>query len=313
MEYRTLGKTGITVSEIGFGAWAIGGDAWGPVEDRTSIEALERAIDLGITFIDTADVYGDGRSESVVAPVLKGRRDQLVISTKGGLMGHHRDPKKGAVYDEPSKVVAACEASLRRLQTDYIDVYFCHIWWDNDQETEAFLAAFEQLKREGKVRAAGVSTDGIEHIKHYNQHGTLDVIQIDYSILNRGPEKEIFPYVQEHEIGVVARGPLKMGLLTGKFSRQSTFPDGDIRHNWPKEEWFGKSLAQVDELRTLERGDQTLGQLALRFVLSHPAVSVAIPGAKTPAQVEQNAAASRRPLISADDLEQIQEVALAPA
>jgi aryl-alcohol dehydrogenase-like predicted oxidoreductase len=313
MEYRALGKSGIDVSEIGFGAWAIGGDAWGPVEDKNSIAAMERAIELGITVIDTADVYGDGRSESLVGQVLKGRRDKLVVSTKGGLMGHHRDPKKGAVYDRPEKVIEACGASLQRLGTDYIDMYFCHIWWDNDQETEAFLTAFEQLKRDGKVRAVGVSTDEMEHIRHYNQNGSLDVVQLDYSILNRNPEKEVLPYVQEQRIGVVIRGPLKMGLLTGKFSTETTFPEGDIRQNWPKEHWFQESLRQVESLRSLERADQTLGQLALRFALSHPAVSVAIPGAKTPAQVEQNAAASRRPLLTEQERRLIDEVTLTPA
>lgn len=313
MEYRTLGKTGIEVSEIGFGAWAIGGDAWGPVEDENSINAMERAIELGITFIDTADVYGDGHSESLVARVLKGRRDKLVLSTKGGLMGHHRDPEKGAVYDRPEKVIEAFDASLRRLETDYIDVYFCHIWWDNDQETEAFLKAFDRLKRDGKVRAVGVSTDGIKHIKHYNQNGGLDVVQLDYSILNRKPEQEVLPYLQEHEIGVVVRGPLKMGLLTGKFAADTTFPEGDIRRNWPNEDWFKESLRQVDRLRELEQSDQTLGQLALRFVLCHPAVSVAIPGAKTPDQVKQNAAASRRPLLTEEELQRIDQVTLVPA
>lgn len=310
MEYRALGKTGIEVSEIGFGAWAIGGDAWGPVEDEKSVRAMERAIELGITFIDTADVYGDGHSESLVAQVLKGRRDRLVVSTKGGLMGHHRDPEKGAVYDRPEKVIDACEASLRRLGTDYIDVYFCHIWWDNDRETEAFLAAYDRLKRDGKVRAIGISTDGFKHIKHYNQNGGLDVVQLDYSILNRNAEKEILPYLQEHDIGVVVRGPLKMGILTGKFSSDTTFPDGDIRQNWPNEGWFQDSLRQVEQLRPLQREDQTLGQLALRFILSHPAVSVAIPGAKTPEHVEENAAASTRPLLSEDERQRIDEVTL---
>jgi myo-inositol catabolism protein IolS len=248
---------------------------------------------------------------ALVARVIKGRRDRVVVSTKGGLMGHHRDPKRGAVYDAPAKVVDACEASLRRLETDYFDVYFCHIWWDNDRETDAFLQAFDELKRAGKVRAVGVSTDGINHIKHYNQSGGLDVVQLDYSILNRNPEREVLPYLQENEIGVVVRGPLKMGILTGKFSAESTFPAGDIRQNWPNEQWFKDSLTRVDALRPLERSDQTLGQLALRFVLSHPAVSVAIPGAKTPAQVEQNAAASQRPLLSAEERRSIDQVTLA--
>ena len=308
MEYRDLGRSGIRVSEIGFGAWAIGGDAWGPVEDRDSLAAMERALELGINFLDTADVYGDGRSESLVAKAIEGRRDEVVISTKGGLMGHHRDPDREPVYDTPEKVVEALEASLRRLGTDHVDVYFCHIWWDKHEETEAFIEAFERLKRDGKVRAAGVSTNDLDHIKHFDRDGGLDAVQLDYSILNREPEKEVLPYLQERGIGVVVRGPLRMGLLTGKFTRETAFPEGDIRVGWPEEAWFGESLDRVDELRPLEDG-RTLGQVALRYVLGHPAVSVAIPGAKTPAQVEANAAASTRPLLSDEDLRVIREAA----
>ena len=181
MEYRRLGKSNVHVSEIGFGAWAIGGDAWGPVEDAASIAAMERGLEVGINFIDTADVYGSGHSETLVAKVLKGRRDQVIVATKGGLMGHHRDPKGAPVYDRPEKVVEACEASLRRLETDYIDVYFCHIWWDKPEETEAFMQAFELLKRDGKVRVAGVSTDSFPYIEHFNRDGGVDVVQLEYS------------------------------------------------------------------------------------------------------------------------------------
>ena len=312
MEHRSLGKSGVHVSEIGFGAWAIGGDAWGPVEDAASIAAMERGLEVGINFIDTADVYGSGHSETLVAKVLKGRRDQVIVATKGGLMGHHRDPKGEPVYDRPEKVVEACEASLRRLETDYIDVYFCHIWWDKHEETEAFMQAFEMLKRDGKVRVAGVSTDSFPYIEHFNRDGGVDVVQLEYSILNRKAERDILPYLQEHGIGAVIRGPLQKGLLTGKFTPETTFPEGDVRNGWPNEEWYRESLQTVEQLRALERPDQTLGQLALRFVLNHPAVSVAIPGAKTPEQVEANAAASVRPLLSEDEVRLIDEAAAAP-
>ncbi len=308
MKYRDLGRSGIRVSEIGFGAWAIGGDAWGPVEDADSLAAMERALELGINFIDTADVYGEGRSESLVAKVIEGRRDEVIVSTKGGLMGHHRDPEREPVYDRPEKVVEALEASLRRLGTDHVDVYFCHIWWDKPEETEAFIEAFQRLKRDGKVRAAGVSTNDLDYIQHFDRDGGLDVVQLDYSILNRDPEREVLPYLEERGIGVVVRGPLRMGLLTGKFSGETTFPEGDIRRSWPEQPWFKASLEKVDRLRSLGDG-KTLGQLALRYVLNHPAVSVAIPGAKTPAQVEANAAASSRPLLSGEDLRLIREVA----
>lgn len=309
MQYRNLGRTGLRVSEIGFGAWAIGGDAWGPVQDADSLAAMERALELGINFIDTADVYGDGRSESLVSKAISGRRDEVVLSTKGGLMGHHRDPDREPVYDRPERVVEACEASLKRLKTDRVDVYFCHIWWDKHEETEAFIEAFEQLKRDGKVCAVGVSTNDLDHIKHFDRDGGLDVVQLDYSILNREPEREILPYLQERGIGVVVRGPLRMGILTGKFSEGTTFPEGDIRRSWPEEQWFKNSLEKVERLRSLEDG-RTLGQLALRYAINHPAVSVAIPGAKNPAQVEANAAASVRPLLSEEDLRLIQEVSL---
>ncbi len=309
MEYRKLGKTSIEVSEIGFGAWAIGGDAWGPVEDQASVAAMERALELGITFIDTADVYGDGHSEELVAQVIKSRRDQVIVATKGGLMGHHRDPKGTPVYDRPEKVREALENSLHRLGTDYVDLYFDHIWWDRHEETEAFIEALASLKAEGKARAVGVSTDDFEYIKHFNKNGGLDVVQLEYSILNRKAERQILPYLQEHGIGVVVRGPLQKGLLTGKFTPESTFPKGDVRHNWPNEPWFTESVEKVERLQVLERDEQTMGQLALRFVLSHPAISTAIPGGKTPEQVEENARASVRPLLSEQELQLIDEVA----
>ena len=309
MQYRELGSTGIRVSEIGFGAWAIGGDAWGPVDDAESKAAMERALELGVNFIDTADVYGDGHSEELVGQVIAGRRGDVVVSTKGGLMGHHRDPAREPVYDEPEKVVRVCEASLRRLGTDYVDVYWCHIWWDKPEETEAFIEAFDQLKRSGKARAVGISTDNIDHLRHFNRTGAIDAVQVDYSILNRERASDVLPYAQEHRLGAVIRGPLFKGLLTGKFGADVTFPRGDVREAWPDEPWYAESVQKVERLRALGGDDQTVGQLALRFVLTHPAVSVAIPGAKNSAQVEANVAASRSPLLSPDELRKIDEIA----
>ncbi|HEK9098997.1 aldo/keto reductase [Bacillus pfraonensis] len=307
MKYRALGKTGLTVSEIGFGAWAIGGDEWGPVNDKHSISAMKTAVECGVNFIDTADVYGLGHSEKLVAQAIKEHRNDIVLSTKGGLVGHHYDPNGEPVYDTAEKVIAVFETSLLRLQTDYIDVYFCHIWWDKKEETEAFLRAFEILKRDGKVRAVGVSTHDLQYIKNFNKAGKIDVVQLDYSILNREPENDILPYLQEKNLGAVIRGPLKMGILTGKFTEQTTFPDGDLRQDWPKETWFQDALRKVEKLRSLSNPKRTLGQLALRYVLSHPAVSVAIPGAKTANQAAENAAASVRPLLLEEELAYIQD------
>ncbi|MBJ8030826.1 aldo/keto reductase [Bacillus cereus group sp. N21] len=308
MKYRALGKTSLTVSEIGFGAWAIGGDEWGPVNDKHSISAMKKAIECGVNFIDTADVYGLGHSEKLVAQAIKEHRNDIILSTKGGLIGHHYDPDGEPVYDTAAKVIAVFETSLLRLQTDYIDVYFCHIWWDKKEETEAFLRAFEILKRDGKVRAVGVSTHDLQYIKNFNKDGQIDVIQLDYSILNRAPENDILPYLQEKNLGAVIRGPLKMGILTGKFTDQTTFPDGDLRQDWPKETWFQDDLRKVEQLRSLSNPKQTLGQLALRYVLSHPAVSVAIPGAKTANQAAENVAASARPLLLEEELAYIRKL-----
>ncbi len=310
MQYRKLGKSGIEVSEVGFGSWAIGGNQWGPVDNRESVEAIHKALEMGINFIDTADVYGDGVSEEIVAEAVKGKRDQVVISTKGGLFGHHRDPKREPVYDTPEKVITALDNSLRRLGTDYVDVYFCHLWWDKEEETEAFMRAFEDIKKAGKARVTGVSAEDFTYIKHFNREGHMDVVQVDYSILNRNPEKEVLPYLKENGIGVVVKGPLKMGILTGKFNTQTTFSDADIRQNWPNEDWFKESVAKVELLRPVtenrQGGSDSLAQLALRFVLANDAVSVAIPGAKTPAQVEQNASASVRPLLTDEERQRIE-------
>ncbi|MEH7504164.1 aldo/keto reductase [Neobacillus drentensis] len=299
MNYRTLGKTGIEVSEIGFGAWAIGGDAWGPVDDQQSIKAMNHAFELGVNFFDTADVYGEGRSERLVYELIKDKRDQIVLSTKGGLMGHTRKPEP--IYDQPEKVVKAFEDSLKRLGTDYIDVYFCHIWWHVEKETEAFLEAFDRLKQAGKVRAVGVSTDNFEYLKTFNRNSTIDVLQVDYSLSNRNAEKEILPYCEEEKIGVVVRGPLQKGLLTGKFTKGITFTGNDVRQHWnPK--WFEEQVEKVEKLKEFVKEDRSLGQLALQFVLSHPAVSTAIPGAKTTLQVEENAGASVSPLLEEEEL-----------
>jgi myo-inositol catabolism protein IolS len=305
MEFRTLGKSGLKVSEIGFGAWAIGGDAWGSVEDQQSVQAMNHAFELGVNFFDTADVYGAGHSETLVRQIIKDKRDQIILSTKGGLMGHTRKPEP--IYDRPEKVIQAFEDSLKRLKTDYIDVYFCHIWWHVEQETEAFLTAFDQLKRDEKVKAVGVSTDNFEYLKSFNRRKSIDVLQVDYSILNRAAEKEILPYCQEENIGVVIRGPLQKGLLTGKFKKEATFTGNDVRQHWDQK-WFEEQIEKVEELKKLEREERTLGQLALQFVLSHPAVSTAIPGAKTLRQVEQNVGASVRPLLSKEELEYINQI-----
>ncbi len=303
MEYRELGRTGLKVSAVGMGCWAIGGDAWGPVADADSLAAIQRAVDLGVTFFDTADVYGRGRSEQLVGQALRGRRDQVVIATKVGLWESGGD--RPNLYTDPKMILAQCDESLRRLGTDVIDVYQCHLWWD--ENTEVFLEAFEQLKEQGKIRVYGVSTNEIDHLRRFDQHGTCGVIQVDYSILNRSAEEGVLPYCGEHNVGVILKGPLKMGVLTGKFATDTSFPEGDVRKEWPQEEWYREALDKVERLRPLANDRRTLGQVALAFAIHHPAVSVAIPGAKTPEQIEANAGAADVRL-NEEDLRSIDEV-----
>jgi myo-inositol catabolism protein IolS len=307
VRYRQLGRTGIEVSCIGFGGWAIGGDAWGPVDDDESLEAIDRAIELGITLFDTADVYGRGRSEELLGRALARRRDQAVIATKVGLW--HSGGDRPNAYVDPRMVVESCEASLRRLQTDHIDIYQCHLWWD--ENTEIFLEAFEQLKAQGKVRAYGVSTNEPDHLRHFNQDGRCGTLQFDYSILNRGPEHELLAYADEHNIGTLARGSLRMGILTGKFSAETAFPEGDVRGAWSDEDWYEEQLAKTERLKALATDSRSLTQVALAYVLRHPAVDATIPGAKRPAQIDQNAVAADVTLSPAD-LDFIDQISPAP-
>ncbi|MGD2177179.1 MAG: aldo/keto reductase, partial [Anaerolineae bacterium] len=202
------------------------------------------------------------------------------------------------------------ESSLRRLQTDTIDVIQCHIDY-RDPTMEVFVEGFQKLKEQGKVRAYGVSTSDIDYLKAFNSDGGCGTLQIDYSILNRTPEAEIFPYCQEHGIGVIARGSLAMGILTGKFSPHTQFSEDDWRRRWqenPDERaTFLQDLEKVEKLRPLAEG-RSLAQLALQFVLAHPAVSVAIPGAKTAEQLAENVRAASLPPLTDEELAHIAAV-----
>ena len=288
MQYRILGKTGLRVSAVSIGLWAIGGDAWGPVNDEDSLAAMQKAWELGVNFYDTADVYGRGRSETLVARFLKNvPRDKVYVATKVGLWRKGSD--RPNPYTDPAMIIDECEASLQRLEIDYIDVYQDHIWWD--ENTEVFAEAFLKLKEQGKIRFGGVSTNDFNYIRHFDEAmGGIDTLQIDYSFLNRRPEQDALPYCQEHSIGVIVRGPLAMGKLTGKFTSETTFPEGDVRRGWTSQEHksnFIRDLERAERLRNLTNR-RTMSQAALAYVLAHPAVSTAIPGAKSSQQVMEN-------------------------
>jgi len=307
---RPLGKSGIDVTIIGLGLWAVRGDQWGQVDDRSTLDTIDAALDAGITFYDTADVYGNGHSEELLGQAMQGRRDRFIVASKIGWRGFD-DARRTTAYDTVEKLIVGVESSLRRLQTDYLDVIQSHINF-RDPTMEVFLEGFQRLQREGKVRAYGVSTSDFEYLQAFNADGGCATLQIDYSILNRTPESEIFPYCQTHRIGVIVRGPLAMGLLTGKFSAETVFEDGDFRRNWltdPEQNAiYRHDLAVVERLRPLATDGRTLAQLALQFVLAHPAVSTVIPGAKSPAQLRENLGALTAPELTPAEMIRINEI-----
>jgi aryl-alcohol dehydrogenase-like predicted oxidoreductase len=303
LEKRTLGKSDIAVTRIGLGLWAMGGDAWGPTHDRDSLNTIDAALDVGVTFFDTADIYGAGHSEELLGQAMKGRRGKFVVATKIGWQNFD-DERKQSAYDTVEKLIAGVESNLRRLQTDYVDIIQSHIKF-RDPTMEVFLAGFQKLQRAGKVRAYGVSASDFGYLKAFSADGGCASLQIDYSILNRTPEAEIFPHCLENDIGVIVRGPLAMGILTGKFNANTQFDAGDFRRRWqnkPQErQIYLEDLAKVEKLKPLAR-DRTLAQLALQFVLAHPAVTVAIPGAKTVKQLTDNVGAALLPPLTAEEM-----------
>ena len=290
MEYRILGRTGFSISDIGFGAMTIGGEVFGSTDDKESLRALNRAVDLGMNFIDTADAYGRGHSEELVGSMLKTRRDEVVIATKGG---NRFDVRQGYRDFDPDYISSALERSLIRLGIETIDLYQLH---NPPQEILRSGEIFERLdrhKREGKIRFYGVSvqshTDGVTAI----QTGKPDTIQVVYNMLHQEPEFELFPLAQRDNIGVIARVPFERGLLAGRLRAGADFAQNDGRAGLFRDDSL-ESLAAVVEKLSFVVGEvvPSIGNAALRFSISHPAVATVIPGIRTVQQLEENIEAS---------------------
>ncbi len=309
LNQRVLGKSGIPVTEIGIGLWAMGGDEWGPVEDQNSLDTIEAALESGITFFDTADVYGLGHSEELLGRAMRGRREEFIVASKIGWVDFNRK-ENHSVYTSTEKLITGVESNLRRLETDYIDIMQCHIDFQ-EANMEYFLEGFQKLQEQGKIKAYGVSTSDFDYLQNFNADGGTATLQIDYSILNRTAEKKIFPYCQKNGIGVIVRGPLAMGILTGKFDADASFPEGDFRQSWTENEaeyqTFLADLEKVDKLKKLADG-KSLAQLALQFTLAHPAVTSVIPGAKTVRQLEENVEAGLLSPLTEEELALIDEI-----
>lgn len=300
---RKLGKAGLDVSEIGFGLWAAGGDQWGATKDKDVFDAIDYALHHGVNFFDTADVYGLDHSETLLGKAMRGRRDQFIVATKIGWRGFDGDAGRSA-YTSVDLLIEGVESNLRRLKTDYVDVIQSHIDF-RDPTMEIFVEGFQRLQRDGKVRAYGVSTGDFEYLKAFNHDGNCATLQVDYSILNRTSEADILPYCQENNIGVIVRGGMAMGILAGKFTAESRFPEDDFRKRWHENEdeyqVFLDDLAMVEKIKPIVQ-QGSLAQFALRFTLANPAVSTVIPGIKNTRQATANIEAGMLPPLSASQM-----------
>jgi aryl-alcohol dehydrogenase-like predicted oxidoreductase len=310
---RTLGSTGPSVSAIGFGSWAIGGPhtragepiGWGVVDDDESIAAIHAALDAGITFFDTADVYGCGHSERVLARGLAGHRDDVVIATKFGFT-YDEETRESTGTDASAEYIRwACDESLRRLQTEVIDLYQFHLSQYPIDEAPEVLETLEGLVREGKIRSFGWSTDDPARAELFAASPHCAAIQQSFNIL--AGNDETLAVAERHGLASIVRSPLGMGMLTGRMSRNTTFPDTDVRHNWDFAGAEGERLAAFDRIREILTSDgRTLAQGALGWLLARSDAFIPIPGIRTVAQAVENAGALEFGPLSAVQMDQIQ-------
>jgi aryl-alcohol dehydrogenase-like predicted oxidoreductase len=303
MEYRTLGQSDIKVSELAFGAWAIGGWLWGGADSKDAIKAIETAVDYGMTTIDTAAVYGFGLSEELVGKAIKGKRDKVQILTKFGLTWSE---KKGEFffssqnnsgkdvdiyrYSAKDKVISDCDESLRRLGTDYIDLYQIH-WSDPTTPVSETMEALEILKRKGKIRAGAVCNYSLELMIEAGKTYRIASNQVPYSMVNRSIEMNIVPHCIDENIGILAYSPLQRGLLTGKIKPGHIFNDGDTRPTtlYYKEPNFSRIMDLTYNLgKIADDLNVTLSQLVLNWTLRQPGITCALAGARNPLQVIEN-------------------------
>jgi aryl-alcohol dehydrogenase-like predicted oxidoreductase len=304
MQSRRLGKTGRDVSEIGFGAWAIGG-SWGETNDDESLAAMHAAVDAGVTFFDTADVYGDGRSEKLVAQLLRDRDEPLVVATKFGRRASEQDVSQ-FTYEN---LRGWLERSRENLGVDTVDLVQLHCPPWEAYYTPSVFDSCERLVEEGLVRAYGVSVEKVEEALKAIEYPSVATVQVIFNIFRQRPAGLLFDQAKLRHVGLIIRVPLASGLLTGKFSRDTSFaPDDHRSFNRHGEQFdvgetfsgvdYETGLDAVEELKTLVPPGASLSQLALRWILDHDAVSTVIAGAKTSEQVRDNAAASGLPPLS---------------
>ena len=306
MEYRQLGSTTLNVSSISFGAWAIGG-SWGEVSEDSAMAALHAALDVGTNFFDTADVYGDGRSERLLARLRRERTEPFFVATKAG----RRLPTQTVEGYSSANLRGWVERSLQNLESETLDLLQLHCPPSNLYKRDDVFEMLEDLKKEGLIRHYGVSVEKVSEAQGALEHEGVEVVQIIFNLFRLKPAEEFFAAARARKVGIIARVPMASGLLTGKITRDTRFaPDDHRNFNRHGESFdvgetfsgvdFEVALAAVDELKKLVPQGMTLAQFALRWILMFPEVSCAIPGAKTPQQAQQNASSADFPALSAE-------------
>ncbi|HZA46739.1 MAG TPA: aldo/keto reductase [Rubrobacter sp.] len=315
MRYRNLGETGMRVSEISLGTWAFGGD-WGTVGEDDAYAALNRAVELGVNFLDTADVYGDGRSERLIGRLLKDRpNDEILVATKAG---RRLDPHTSEGYDHKN-LSAFVERSLDNLGVEALDLLQLHCPPSETYRRDSTFEALDRLKEAGKLKNYGVSVEKVEEVRVALDYPGVATVQIIFNIFRQKPGEKFFPLAEERGVGILARVPLASGLLSGKMSADRAFSEDDHRNFNRDGEAFDRGetfsgvdfetgLEAVEELKVLVPEGNTLAQFALRWILMHPAVSCAIPGGKNPSQVEDNVAAVEIPPLDEGTMERVKEI-----
>jgi aryl-alcohol dehydrogenase-like predicted oxidoreductase len=315
VNYRELGRTGWKISEISFGAWGIGGDVWGATDDAVSLRALNRAVDLGVNFIDTADVYGDGHSERLIAQLKRARREEIVVATKAG---RRLNPHVAAGYNREN-LTAFVERSAKNLGVEALDLVQLHCPPSEVYDMAEVFGVLDDLVSAGKLRHYGVSVERVDEAMRAIEHDGVQSVQIIFNMFRLKPADAFFAAAAARKVGILARLPLASGLLTGKLTTASVFAPEDHRSfnrdgaAFDKGETFSgidynAGLRAVDELRALTPAHASMAQLALRWILMFPEVTAAIPGAKNEQQVEDNVRAAELPPLSPDAMAHVRSV-----
>ncbi len=317
MKYRRFQKSGVAASEVGFGLWTVSTGWWGNKDEVAAISLLHKAFDYGIIFFDTADTYGNGRGETLLAKAFRGRRNQITISTKFGYdFYHYAGERKGQQEIpqdfSPAYIRFACEESLKRLETDHIDFYQIHNSKMDAVMNDDLFVTLEKLKTEGKILSYGAALgpaigwrdEGIKLIRERN----IDGLHTIYNMLEQEPGRDFFPLAEEHQVGVLVRVPHSSGMLEGKYTADTKFEPNDHRSHRPKS-WLIEGLQKLEQLKFLtEAHTRTIGQAALKFILAQPSVVTVLPNIYNEEQLKEFATATNTPDLSEEELKRINEL-----